>query len=96
MTQSAHTPGPWQIEVLTDSNIVKYMMKDTQGGEDFDEAAANASLMNAAPDLLAVLKRIMNAHNSGNNGAYMGEATVCPAFASQANAAIARAEGGAA
>jgi hypothetical protein len=41
-------------------------------------------------ELAAVLRKIMNAHNSGNNGAYMGEAHVCRAFAIQANEALAK------
>lgn len=56
---------------------------------------AHVELLAAAPALLAALQRIMNAHNSGNNGAFMGEAVVCRAFADEANEAIRAAKGGA-
>lgn len=46
----------------------------------------------AAPELLYVLKRILAAHDSGNNGAVMGEAILCRHFAETARAAIAKAE----
>jgi hypothetical protein len=43
-------------------------------------------------ELLAALEHIVNAHDSGNNGAYMGEAVLCPMFAELARAAIAKAK----
>jgi hypothetical protein len=55
------------------------------------DAALN--LLCAAPDLLDVLTNILNAHDSGNNGAYMGEAVICEAFAHAARAAIVKARG---
>ena len=47
----------------------------------------------AAPELLAALEKILNAHDSGNNGACMGEAVLCQMFAELARAAIAKAKG---
>jgi hypothetical protein len=54
-----------------------------------------APLIASAPDLLAILRRILAAHDSKNNGAVMGEAVLCPMFADIARAAIAKATGGA-
>ena len=44
-------------------------------------------------ELLAVLERILRADESGNSGAYMGEAVLCRMFATQARAAILKAKG---
>jgi hypothetical protein len=44
----------------------------------------------ASEDLLYVTKRILAAHDSGNNGAVMGEARLCPYFADALRAALAR------
>jgi hypothetical protein len=51
-------------------------------------AEANARLIAAAPKLLDVLSRIVRAHDSGNNGAVMGEATLCKYFARMAHDVI--------
>lgn len=51
------------------------------------------ALRDAAPDLLKALKRILAAHQSGNNGAVMGEAVLCRHFEAMAEEAIAKAEG---
>lgn len=58
-----------------------------------EAAVESIPLYNAAPDLLEVLQRILRAHDSKNNGAYMGEAVLCHMFAEQARAAIAKATG---
>jgi hypothetical protein len=44
-------------------------------------------------DLLKVLKRILAAHQTKNNGAVMGEAVLCRHFEMMAEDVIARAEG---
>lgn len=54
---------------------------------------ANAKLIAAAPELLDALDRILRAHDSGNNGAVMGEASLCEMFATMARYAIAKATG---
>ena len=64
-------------------------------GDGAPEDYANARLIASAPDLLAILRRILAAHDSKNNGAVMGEAVLCPMFADIARAAIAKATGGA-
>lgn len=55
--------------------------------------AHDAALLAAAPDLLAVLSKILAAHKSANNGAVMGEAVLCGYFAEAAEYAIAKAKG---
>ena len=62
-------------------------------GDGAPEDYANARLIASAPDLLAILRRILAAHDSKNNGAVMGEAVLCPMFADIARAAIAKATG---
>lgn len=79
------------------NNLIKVSIipqpMDDNFNQVMDEAYKQQQIALAAPDLLAALERIMNAHNSGNNGAYMGEAVVCRMFAEQANEAIAKARG---
>jgi len=60
------------------------------------EVNAEYRLANAAPELLAVLTRILYAHETGNCGASMGEAVLCGQFAAAARAAIDKATKGAA
>lgn len=70
------------IEEDTGRNVaVAYNMKD-------------APLLAASPKLRFVLESILKAHESGNNGAYMGEAVLCEYFASMARSVIAEAKEG--
>jgi hypothetical protein len=48
----------------------------------------------AAPAMLAILERILYAHDTGNCGLSNGEAVLCRSYAEQARAAIAQAEEG--
>jgi len=71
------------------------------------EIRANAALIAAAPEtaaerdklreinaeLLKALANILYAHDTGNNGAAMGEASLCFQYAEAARAAIAKARG---
>lgn len=92
-----HTPGPWHLGVRPGP-----MVYGSKGQQIADlladllppgENQANARLIAAAPDMLQILQRILRAHESGNNGAFMGEAVLCDAFAMEARAAIAKATG---
>ena len=97
--QTKHTPGPWKA-VNTDSDIDceiwggrnESLVASLNGHNPF--YAENARLIAAAPDLLAALERILYAHETGNNGASMGEAVLCEYFARMARAAINKAKGG--
>ncbi len=51
------------------------------------------ALISAAPELYAVLERILYAHDTGNCGASMGEAVLCRQYAEQAREALAKARG---
>jgi hypothetical protein len=57
------------------------------------EGVKAMQLCNAADELLAALEKIYNAHASGNNGAYMGEAHLCGYFAAMCKHIIAKAKG---
>ena len=93
-----HTPGPWAVGALTDCTVtagrnglhVAYPATIGMG----HAVEANARLIAAAPDLLKALERILYAHDTGNNGASMGEAVLCRHYAEMARAAIAKATKG--
>ena len=57
---------------------------------DSANSAENANLIAWAPMLLKLLAEILRAHDSGNNGAYMGEAVLCAYFADYARDIINR------
>ena len=84
------TPGPWRIHTdgfnkwieIEPNKIALIRAKD-----------ADLTLISAAPDLLAILSRILYAHDTGNNGAVTGEAVLCHQFAETARAAINKATG---
>ena len=59
----------------------------------FDTAAFIVRACNSHDDLVAALETIMRAHESGNNGAFIGEAVLCDHYADMARAALARAKG---
>jgi hypothetical protein len=66
MTQ--HTPGPWQviegwpdIGIVTDKVLVAMVKNDEDSPCTDEEQAANARLIAAAPDLLAVCKDFAHA-----------------------------------
>ncbi len=103
---AGHTPGPWEA-YIADRELVQPgddFSVVTRTGDDlasvhigdnlsvYDEAAANARLIAAAPDLLAALKTL-----AANLGAYVGpdswDGHIAKAYAA-ANDAIAKAGGG--
>ena len=95
-----HTPGPWVYAIPGDSFIASSVgimicrrpseTASPHGKKNWD---ANARLIAAAPDLLAALESILGAHDTKNNGAYMGEAVLCHHYAETAREAIALARG---
>lgn len=94
---SRHTTGTWRYApelsavVVISGGQVKAVADF--GKTDLPEIDANARLIARAPELLQVLKRILAAHDSGNNGACMGEAVLCKMYADMARDVITRAEG---
>ena len=92
-------PGPMGSRRAPVATVFTAAQPESELSQESDhftpEEAANARLIASAPDLLAILRRILAAHDSKNNGAVMGEAVLCPMFADIARAAIAKATGGA-
>lgn len=94
-----HTPGPWTVEVDQGSVVVWSKFKSQKTGDDgddrhvvaipdwgpMDKREADARLIAAAPDMLAALQMMLDAH---------GGLEQSPA-AKAARAAIARATGAA-
>jgi len=102
----AHTPGPWAIVDRDDSLVIqtesqaktKYGASryaclggfDRHDDKQYAEAKANARLIAAAPDLLAVLQDLQE------SAGYWSEYDVPIGIVDRINAAIAKATGGAA
>lgn len=95
-----HTPGPWRVVeydngayILPPGDLPCVTAVAIKGvGRNYDEAEANARLIVAAPDLLAVLERIAIAADAPR-GAFTGEAVLCTQFLELAKAEIAKAKG---
>ncbi len=92
-----HTPGPWHVangpivyapDGFAIANAVVF-----HGRHEPEASQANAHLIAAAPRLFEILSHILAAHESGNNGAVMGEAVLCEQFATLAREAINQAKG---
>ena len=99
MTQ--HTPGPWRVDpdhcrdVQTADGAIEICL--AEGGEPYgknlfsvppmEEAHANARLIAAAPDLIAVLKELQD------SASYWSEYDVPIGIVDRINAAIAKARG---
>lgn len=94
---SEYTKGPWLVNkdnVTSPMGIICTVRNKNTGVLYRDDAAdANAKLIAAAPELLDCLERILNASESDNNGAYMGEAVLCKYFTTMAKSIIAKAKG---
>lgn len=103
-TRPAHTPGPWRSRLST--NAAKALnveagtlghniaLVNRHGNKNLQEAAANARLIAAAPDMLAALKAVVAhedraAADMREMGADVPELPWMP----QVKAAIAKAEG---
>lgn len=99
-----HTPGPWTALVdqmrhgrrygprmaLVTTNTGESVAIDCTGsGKDFDESAANARLIAAAPDLLEALRPFADLDTSTPSELWAIRSELCEA----ARAAIAKAEG---
>lgn len=99
MSANKHTSGPWVVrggnEIIATQTGERIATVRLLGydGIDLEEALHNAHLIVAAADLLDILERILGAHDTKNNGAYMGEAHLCKHYADIARAAIAKARG---
>lgn len=100
----AHTPGPWQV-VPPERAMHYWVVGDSDCGSiadcsppgpwmSFEEAAANARLCAAAPDLLATLKLILPlAKGYAPEGQSKQARSTCNDWIAAAVAAVERAEG---
>lgn len=90
MTETKHTPGPWTVSksgVSVDAGPTGPRIRQERGAPD-EELRANASLIAAAPDLLAAVKALLIVAEHGECEAmHPDEAD------HMARAAIAKAEG---
>jgi hypothetical protein len=87
LKQDEPTPAPWRMNWGND------VILGPRGEVLFRfQRIADARLAVAAPKMFDILMRILRAHDSGNNGAYMGEAVLCPLFAETARAILAEAK----
>lgn len=69
---SAHTPGPWTVEgrgTTIKMGDRAYAGVDQNEGVPFAEAAANACLIAAAPELLEIVEEILRAGNVNTESA---------------------------
>ena len=86
MSNSKHTPGPWNIYFNSqDDLVIRKMFPDGQESHSIarcHSGAANALLIAAAPEMLAALQFVMNASGEQLSTAF-----------EQAQAAIAKATG---
>jgi hypothetical protein len=89
-----HTPGPWivgplfEIRALPIGRKARIVAQALMGaGITFEERAANAHLIAAAPDLLAALKNLVRKIERDNLSTTAGMGTA------KARTAIAKAEG---
>ena len=95
-----HTPGPWAVSIKgTGIAIIAPPDKDAPNGRHVGRATSgarnvleNARLIAAAPELLAILERILYANDTDNCGVVNGEAVLCRHLAETARAAIAKAK----
>lgn len=99
-----HTAGPWHVGMRPGPIIygpLGEQVADLRGERkttviELDEAVANTKLIAAAPELLEILNRILEAHDTQHiHGATMEEAKLCPAYADMARHAIQKATGSA-
>lgn len=59
MNSAKHTPGPWEVKVLKLTTLKADVYALTRGGLPHGSPEANATLMSAAPELLAACKEVI-------------------------------------
>jgi len=97
MSKSKHTPGPWSLWPLKDSDSVRifagrhYVGSIGNSDDEPSQTRANAHLMAAAPDMYEALKEIARADTIAHStGKY---SLVVESCAESARADISKAEG---
>jgi hypothetical protein len=91
---SEHTPGPWHVEELTGIAVCRIHDTDVDSedswisnvydDDDWGRCKANAYLMAASPDLLAVAKQLAHQGHSSECVNYMLEGCICGVYAAEA------------
>lgn len=69
MNNTLHTPGPWQVSPygnITSKSLTIARVEQMPGNYE-SEKQANARLIAAAPDLLAILNEVCMQHDMGLN-----------------------------
>lgn len=95
---TTHTPGPWQMYPSSEQMQVNVGVPDSAIGHAIAfgntqaEAQANARLIAAAPDLLAALQYVLDAHDY-DGALTMGTARLSPAIRARIEREIAKATG---
>lgn len=100
--KTTHTPGPWKLEpaapngwhitceILTRKSLVGYTYSHT-GQKEMDDA--NARLIASAPELLEALRLALTCLDAMADGRALDVVDIVGDAATQAAAALARAEG---
>ena len=91
MTQSKHTPGPWEVQGSTYITVNSLILAHCKqmGHVALEEAEANSRLIAAAPDLLEALKVAIDIRKNPEGVSF----EAVKAFIERAEAVIAKAEG---
>lgn len=90
--QTRHTPGPWFTEAL--STIGHCAIVDADGftvANPSPMGQANARLIAAAPEMLALLREVVDARNANTRALKEAIQKASPGWIRDARAAIARA-----
>ena len=103
---ACHTPGPWRIAQPTGAGTARFIWRNDEGPDFAGEtntnyrmiardvhSEANASLIAAAPDLLAALAGCVKAYEETRDGEPTGHLWPDPNHIFYARAAIAKAGG---
>lgn len=101
-TKPAHSTAPWEAfysqdaghwYIDSDDGSCQFMLRATSDLMSLDEMGANAKLIAAAPDLLAMVKELRHMEYLDENGDACTFAEFWPAGAARVVAMIEKAEG---
>lgn len=102
MNNAKHTPGPWKVAIsarkatltrITTTDGALVASANGPGLSETGEAEANARLIAAAPELLAIVQRLSTMFPSGEGLGGYAPKEAFAAIGTQARAAIAKATG---
>ena len=87
-----HTPGPWVVSKPSGNYIDAPAIKGSIAALTYSAKPADARLMAAAPDLLAALQYVLDAHDY-DGALTMGTAALSPAIRDKIKRTIIKATG---